>query len=471
MKNFYLSISFFISLAAYSQDNFCSGEVKNFEIKKNEFFTGLCANNERSRGLTIYLEDSESNMAGAGFAGSYKNDMPFRGELLFDPENEDDPSYIFRGEFTGEGESLRFRGDIYYDEDFVSGGSHNDDFELDGYGMKVLYEGEFDYQMGIFADAVLVGNAMWTKKNSADVVYVKYTGAGRLTDKAYLELENGEEYTLNYRSNSYRSSSKGWTQNDRASAEIIKNALSTELDKHLRFREQIKKEIDQVIEEVNSLDTEIEESFVSLAGWGTGFYVNEDTVVTNNHVVESCQSVTGLLGFEEVDLRVVSTDPLNDLALMKTNKNNNIFATIRGRPPIRRGEQVVSVGYGYGEKGYVGQGVKVSEGRIANLSGVNNLASQFQMTAEIYGGNSGGPLFDNKGNVIGVSVSGWDGDGTQDMPIDATNLNFGIKSLTLINFLDLNQIQFKEVANNRIRQIPDIVSDAEKFTLLIRCYE
>ena len=298
MKGFHLFISFFISLVAYSQENFCSGEVKNFEIKKNEFFTGLCANNERSRGLTIYLEDNESNMAGAGFAGSYKNDMPFRGELLFDPENEDDPSYILRGEFTGEGESLRFRGDIYYGEDFVSGGSHNDDFELDGYGIQVIYEGEFDYQLGIFADAMLVGNAMWTKKNSADIVYVKYTRAGTLTDKAYLELENGEEYTLNYRSNSYRSSSKGWTQNDRASAEIIKNALSTELDEHLRFREQLQKEIDQVIEEVNSLDTEIEESFVSLAGWGTGFYVNEDTVVTNNHVVESCQSVTGLLGFE-----------------------------------------------------------------------------------------------------------------------------------------------------------------------------
>ena len=154
----------------------------------------------------------------------------------------------------------------------------------------------------------------------------------------------------------------------------------------------------------------------------------------------------------------------NDLALLKTEFSNQDIAKIRVRG-VRKGEKVFSVGYPLSFT--LGEGAKITEGRVSSLSGIRNDSSTFQISADIAGGNSGGPLLDDKGNVIGVSVSGL----KQEYSGGGSTINFGIKSLTLAGFLETNRVSLDENLSNRIQDVPDLVEKAEKYTLLIQCYE
>mgnify|MGYP007000293844 len=72
-------------------------------------------------------------------------------------------------------------------------GNHDENFELQGFGIKSLYDdSEFDQQIGIFSNGKLTGNASWIKNESSDAVFAKYSREGKLYSKAYLELKNGD---------------------------------------------------------------------------------------------------------------------------------------------------------------------------------------------------------------------------------------------------------------------------------------
>ena len=115
----------------------------------------------------------------------------------------------------------------------------------------------------------------------------------------------------------------------------------------------------------------------------------------------------------------------------------------------------------------MGEGAKITEGRISSLSGFRNDSSTFQISADIAGGNSGGPLLDENGNVIGVSVGGLKDEFSE----GGSDINFGIKSLTLAGFLETNRVLLDENLSNRSQPVPDLVEKAEKYTVLLECYE
>lgn len=472
----------FLNLPIFGQA--CEGYVTNFMFSDNSF-TGICSNGDKIRGYTQWLKEEET---GGVFLGSYLENEPHRGvfQMTTDYDGEK-ATYELFGEFENFGSTYKFKGDIKLGEVLISRGNHDENFELQGFGIKSLYEdSEFDQQIGIFSNGKLTGNASWIKNESSDAVFAQYSRQGKLYNKAYLELKNGDIFVLNYRSNIFQNSTRGWSESERRTVAQIRNDLKERQAEYFAFYENLTEEYNAIYEEWDSLNRGNISGGSTLvrgeiSGWGTGFFVNSNILVTNDHVVKGCKAVTGLLGFDEIDLRVVSNDPSNDLALLISDEAVvDSYATIRVRPPLRRGETVISVGYGLGEltidgeRTFVGEGVKVSEGRVANLSGFNNRTSEFQLTNEIYGGNSGGPLFDDKGNIIGVTVSGFDADKTdlsEKKAFDLTNLNFGIKALTLINFLDLNNIKFDETIIKNKQDVPDIVKSAEEFTVLLRCYE
>jgi hypothetical protein len=105
-----------------------------------------------------------------------------------------------------------------------------------------------------------------------------------------------------------------------------------------------------------------------------------------------------LTGEAPVTLRIVSTDEINDLALLQA-PNFKEAAIIRGTA-IRSGDAVIAIGYPF--HGLLSSDFTVTAGIISSLSGILNDTRYLQISAAVQPGNSGGPLLDTSGNVVGV---------------------------------------------------------------------
>ena len=98
------------------------------------------------------------------------------------------------------------------------------------------------------------------------------------------------------------------------------------------------------------------------------------------------------------------------------------------------------------------------------MAGHKNNSGHFQYDAPSQFGNSGGPLLDTSGNVIGVVVSGLDDAKTQ-------TINFAVKSYLVEGFLSSNNVSFEKAESTEKLELPDIAEKAEKFTVLVGCWE
>ena len=137
---------------------------------------------------------------------------------------------------------------------------------------------------------------------------------------------------------------------------------------------------------------------------GSGFIISADGyVVTNNHVVQNAKSVTVTTDDgKTLDAKVIGTDPKTDLALLKiTQPGDYPFVKLAKETP-RIGDWVVAIGNPYGLGGTVTAGIISAEGRDI---GSGPYDSFLQIDAPINKGNSGGPTFNLKGEVVGVNTA------------------------------------------------------------------
>ena len=95
--------------------------------------------------------------------------------------------------------------------------------------------------------------------------------------------------------------------------------------------------------------------------------------------------------------------------------------------------------------------IKITEGIVSSLAGLGNNFSQIQIDAAVQPGNSGGPIIDSMGNVVGVVVSKLDLEKMMEAyGVVPEGTNFGIKSNVVINFLESNNIELIEVNNKEL---------------------
>ncbi|GGK39248.1 trypsin-like peptidase domain-containing protein [Salinarimonas ramus] len=141
------------------------------------------------------------------------------------------------------------------------------------------------------------------------------------------------------------------------------------------------------------------------ASQGSGFFVSQDGfLVTNNHVVENAVAVEVLMDDGRTyDARVVGTDPRTDLALVKVDADGETFPYVEFAPDRSRiGDWVVAIGNPFGLGGTVTAGIVSAEARDIGAGPYDDF---IQIDAPINRGNSGGPTFNLRGQVVGVNTA------------------------------------------------------------------
>lgn len=164
---------------------------------------------------------------------------------------------------------------------------------------------------------------------------------------------------------------------------------------------------------------------------GTGFALAENHIVTNYHVVEEAKNIyiQGINGDfnNKYKASVVATDKFNDLAILKVD-GANISTSIPysvNTTTSEVGEEVFVLGYPLTST--MGDEIKLTTGIISSKSGFQGDMSLYQISAPIQPGNSGGPLFDSKGNIIGIVSAKHQG---------AENVGYAIKTSYLKNLIE-----------------------------------
>ena len=201
---------------------------------------------------------------------------------------------------------------------------------------------------------------------------------------------------------------------------------------------------------------------------GTGFALNNGYIVTNYHVVDGANQIEvhGVNGnaSSNYSAEVVALDKNNDLAIIRLNDYRfNGFGTI----PYSIGSQMIDVGEDIWVLGYpltqvLGNEIKLTNGVISSRSGYQGDVSTYQISAPVQPGNSGGPLFDSKGNIIGVVNAGVPG---------ADNVGYAIKTSYLKNLADSYLLSSALPTYNSISSLSlkEQVKRVKNFVFLLLC--
>lgn len=170
---------------------------------------------------------------------------------------------------------------------------------------------------------------------------------------------------------------------------------------------------------------EITADFSDKSTSGTGILLKDNFILTNAHIVsmdfEFALSICGNFkdDINNYNLEIISIDEELDLALLKI-ENLNYLPVFIEDIPVKTGEKVYAIGNA------IGQGLSIVEGIVSDANRIVNGISYIMHTAPVNPGNSGGPLYNGTGKIIGMIAS---------TRKDAKSMSYAIPNSALIHFL------------------------------------
>ena len=196
---------------------------------------------------------------------------------------------------------------------------------------------------------------------------------------------------------------------------------------------------------------------------GTGFALSsEGYIVTNYHVIDGASKIVvkGIDGDfnTKYDANIIISDKNNDLAILKVNKN---LGTIPYKIKSKTSEVATEVyALGFPLRSSMGDELKFTKGDISSKSGFQGDITAYQHTIPIQPGNSGGPMFDNNGYLIGIINARHTG---------AENASYSIKSKYLLNILDESSSTISHSLTNLMygKSIAEQVQQVRSFVYII----
>jgi serine protease Do len=194
------------------------------------------------------------------------------------------------------------------------------------------------------------------------------------------------------------------------------------------------------------------------AALGSGFIISEKgIVVTNNHVIQDAEDIIiRVNGDKEFKAKVIGADPLSDIAILQLDTKEKFIPVKFGNSDKARiGDWVIAIGNPFGLGGTVTSGIISARNRSIGLS---RYEDYIQTDASINSGNSGGPLFDMNGDVIGINTAILGRNGS-------IGIGFSIPSNSAKLVID-QLIEFGETKRGwlgvRIQDVTKEIADVEK---------
>jgi S1-C subfamily serine protease len=199
---------------------------------------------------------------------------------------------------------------------------------------------------------------------------------------------------------------------------------------------------------------------------GTGFFVSNDGyVLTNSHVIEGSSNISIILGGKSVSAILVDHDSSNDIALLKVNE------TVEGLPielkkKTKQGSEIAVLGYP--NIGLQGNEQKATFGYINANSGIQGDTRYFQISSPIQPGNSGSPMVNDQGVVIGIASASLN----QTAAIQATgtlaqNVNYAVKIAYALPMLINHGVEYIELATQESLEKTDLIESISDSVVLV----
>ena len=200
---------------------------------------------------------------------------------------------------------------------------------------------------------------------------------------------------------------------------------------------------------------------------GTGFIINRDGwIVTNEHVVRQCDEIT-VNNHGRVIQKIM--DQQNNIAAIRVQNTSSKDPLEFSISNSRLGQDVIA--FGFPLAGLLSQSVKLTKGVINSLSGIGDDSRYLQISAAVQDGNSGGPLVNNKGSVIGVVTAKINEKALQELDVYTENVNFALNSSVVKQFLDANSIDYELApASLEPMSTEEVAEKIAPSTLLISCF-
>ncbi|WP_196017885.1 serine protease [Alistipes senegalensis] len=201
---------------------------------------------------------------------------------------------------------------------------------------------------------------------------------------------------------------------------------------------------------------------------GTGFFLSKDGyIATNYHVIADAKTlaITGVNGDYNTtySVSVEQVDTYNDLAILKVNDTQ--FKQLANNPPYKIRQSLAEIGENCYVLGYplistMGTDIKLTNGIISARTGFQGDVSQYQISAPVQPGNSGGPLFDKNGNIVGVVSAKHTG---------AENAGYAIKTSYLQNLIELVEPAISLPQYNTLlgKSLPEQVKLSKNYVCII----
>lgn len=204
---------------------------------------------------------------------------------------------------------------------------------------------------------------------------------------------------------------------------------------------------------------------------GSGVLVSDNIIITNYHVVgdaEKVEAIININGIPETFLaRVLCTDKTNDLAIVCVKDDK--FKSV-GDAPFRILPNNIDVGtsvfaMGFPLTTFLGDEVKITDGIISSKSGYEGDIVTYQISVPIQPGNSGGPLFDKNGNLVGITNAGID-------KSVAENVGYAIKTPYVINIIESAPINIRIPQGKPLPKdnFPELIKSLKPYVVYLKIY-
>jgi TPR repeat protein len=258
----------------------------------------------------------------------------------------------------------------------------------------------------------------------------------------------------------------GWLyENGYGVKQDTKKALSWYLKADAQGNSKAKERIEELLLPQDGAPATADENSTegyTFAGSGSGFVVSEDGVIaTNNHVIDGCQKLI----VDDLKATVISKDVQNDLALVKVNNKYKYVSTLSYKSP-RLGDNINVFGYPLSDM-FSDEHISLTKGSVSSLAGFEGDLSNFRFTAPVQPGNSGGPVVNEEGIVVGITKAVLGSKVLDELKFLPQNVNFGIRSNLLINMMESKLV---DVISEPISE-SDFINHYSKATKFIKCYE